>query len=149
MHAKKGLPPGDLGRQHGDTEKRILCLDKEAIAMTTWERTQQFWSVLVFAASEQRVISYEMLSKITGMAQECGRELGHILRYCQENELPLLNLLAVSKNTGKPGDGYPVDISELPAQQTRVFLYDWLSHGVPSVEKLQKAHEKQKKSVAA
>ena len=108
--------------------------------MTTWERTQQLWSVLVFAAREQKVVSYEMLSKMTGMAQECGRELGHILYYCKRNNLPLLNLLAVSKDTGKPGEGCP-DLGDLPAQQARVFLYDWLGHGVPKIEEFQEAQK--------
>jgi hypothetical protein len=34
--------------------------------MTTWERAQQIWSVLVFAAREQKVVSYEMIGQMTG-----------------------------------------------------------------------------------
>lgn len=107
--------------------------------MTTWQRAQQFWSVLVFAAKEQKVISYEMLSQMTGMANESGRELGHIFYYCKHNKLPLLNLLAVNKITGKPGHGCPTDLSDLPAQQARIFVHDWLKHGVPSVEEFEEA----------
>jgi hypothetical protein len=40
--------------------------------MTSTERAQQFWSVLAFAAREQKVVSYEMLSQMTGMANNCG-----------------------------------------------------------------------------
>ena len=61
--------------------------------MTTWQRAQQFWSVLVFAAQEQKVISYETLGLMTGMANNSGRELGHIYFYCKHNDLPSLNLL--------------------------------------------------------
>jgi alkylated DNA nucleotide flippase Atl1 len=117
--------------------------------MTSEERAQQFWSVLVFAAREQKVVSYEMLSQMTGMANTSGRELGHILYYCKHNKLPLLNLLAVSKDSGKPGDGCPADLSDSPAQQARVFVYDWLKHGVPKVEEFEAARAAQEKSKVA
>jgi hypothetical protein len=78
--------------------------------MKDTERAQQFWSVLVFAAREQKILSYEMLSQMTGMANECGRELGYIFYYCERNALPLLNLLAVSKKSGRPSQGCPADL---------------------------------------
>jgi hypothetical protein len=98
------------------------------------QRAQQFWSVLVFAAREQKVVSYEMLSQMTGMARECGRELGLILSYCKQNKLPLLNLLVVRKDSGRPDDDCGVSLNDLPAQQARVFVYDWLSHGASRFE---------------
>jgi hypothetical protein len=85
------------------------------------------------------VVSYEMLSQMTGMAQNSGRELGNIFYYCKAHKLPLLNLLAVSKDSGIPGDGCPADLSDLPAQQARVFVYDWLKHGVPKIEEFEEA----------
>ena len=116
--------------------------------MTSPERAQQFWAVLVFAAREQKVVSYEMLSQMTGMANTSGRELGYIFYYCKHNDLPLLNLLAISKDSGKPGDGCPANLSDLPAQQARVFVYDWLKHGVPKVEEFEEARAAQQASVA-
>ncbi len=107
--------------------------------MTSSERAQQFWSVLVFAAREQKVVSYEMLSQMTGMANECGRELGYIFYYCRRHKLPLLNLLAVSKDTGRPGEGCPAELVDLPAQQARVFIFDWLKHGAPKPEEFEQA----------
>jgi hypothetical protein len=117
--------------------------------MTSQERAQQLWSVLVFAAREQKVVSYEMLAQTTGMANECGRELGYIFYYCKRNKLPLLNLLAVQKATGRPGDGCPADLSDLPAQQARVFIYDWLKHGMPRVEEFDEARAAEEGRVAA
>jgi len=111
----------------------------------TYGRAQQFRSVLAFAAREQKIVSYEMLHQMTGMAQECGRELGHIYYYCVAQKLPLLNLLAVSKDSGKPGAGCPANLAELPAQQTRVFIYDWLKHGAPTAEDFKKCRESAKK----
>src|SRR5262249_4893537 len=102
-------------------------------------RAQQFWSVLVFAAREQKVVSYEMLSQMTGMSNTSGCELGHIFYYCKHHKLPLLNLLAVSKETGRPGEGCPADLSDLPAQQAKVFGYDWLKHGVPKLDEFEEA----------
>jgi hypothetical protein len=90
-----------------------------------------------------------MLSQMTGMANEMGRELGHILYYCQQHKLPLLNLLAVSKESGKPGDGCPADLSNLPALQARVFVYDWLKHGVPKIEEFEEARAAEKGKAAA
>ena len=107
--------------------------------MDTYERAQQFWSVLAFAAREQKVVSYEMLHQLTGMAIESGRELGHIFYYCQSHDLPLLNLLAVSKGSGKPGHGCPANLADLPSQQARVFVYDWLKHGAPTPDDFRKA----------
>jgi len=103
--------------------------------MTSEQRAQQIWSVLVFAAREQKVVSYEMLSQMTGMANTCGRELGHILSYCKHEQLPLLNLLAVRKDSGRPDDDCGVSLADLPAQQARVFVFDWLSHDASRFEK--------------
>ena len=117
--------------------------------MSTYQRALQFWSVLVFAAREQKVITYEMLGQMTGMANEQGRELGHILHYCQQQKLPLLNLLVVNKDSGRPNEGCGADLTDLPAQQARVFVYDWLKHGVPEIEEFQKADTVAKKGKAA
>jgi hypothetical protein len=109
--------------------------------MDTYERAQQYWSVLALAAREQKVLSYGMLSDLTGMANEAGRELGHIYYYCVHHKLPLLNLLAIGKENGRPSDGCPANLTDLPAQQARVFVYDWLKHGAPSAEDFKLARE--------
>ncbi|HEV2615700.1 MAG TPA: hypothetical protein VGU63_03710 [Candidatus Acidoferrales bacterium] len=114
--------------------------------MNEWQRAKQIWSVLVFAAREQKVLSYEMIAQMTGMANECGRELGHIYHYCENQrrkgkKLPSLNLIAVQKASGRPGHGCPEEFKDLPAEQSRVFLFNWLEHGVPTVEDFQKARQ--------
>jgi len=113
--------------------------------MTNPERAQQFWSLLVFAAREHKCLGYPEIAKMTGMALSgVGGPLGYIYYYCNAKELPLLNLLAISQETGVPGDGCPADLSDLPAQQARVFVYDWLRHSVPSVEALEDARKAEK-----
>jgi len=44
--------------------------------------------------------------------------------------------------TGKPSEGCPDDLSDLPAKQVRVFVYDWLKHGAPTAEEFKRAREK-------
>jgi hypothetical protein len=116
--------------------------------VTSPERAQQFWAVLVFAAREQKVVSYEILAQMTGMANNCGQELGYIYYYCLHNDLPLLNLLAVGNENGRPSDGCPADLSDLPAQHARVFVYDWLQHGAPTKEAFEEARAAEKDRVA-
>jgi hypothetical protein len=99
----------------------------------------------VFAAREHKCLGYPEIAKMTGMALSgVGGPLGYIYYYCNAKELPLLNLLAISQETGVPGDGCPADLSDLPAQQARVFVYDWLRHSVPSVEALEDARKAEK-----
>jgi hypothetical protein len=107
--------------------------------MTTAQRAQQFWSVLVFAAREQKILTYKMLSQLTGMAAiGVGEPLGHVAAYCLRKDLPLLNIIAVSEATGRPEAGFLRNVPVLE-EQARVFARDWLSHGAPSVEDLGEA----------
>lgn len=116
--------------------------------MTNPERAQQFWSVLVFAAKEQKVLSYEMIGQMTGMAQiGAGQPLGYIYYYCKHHKLPLLNTLAISKETGRPTPDILKDV-DLPGEQARVFVYNWLSHGVPSTQSLEDARTAEEATVA-
>ncbi len=102
--------------------------------MTLEQRAQQFWSVLVFAALEQKVVSYSMLSQMTGFTEDPAVVLYSIYCYCKQYELPLLNVIVIDPATGRPGDEFPRDLRDLSAQQSRVFLHDWLSHPAPSDE---------------
>jgi hypothetical protein len=118
--------------------------------MNMFQRALQFWSVLVLAAREQKIVTYGMMSQMTGMANEAAVALGPIVYYCRENKLPLLNTLVVEKKTGEPGYDWRKDIHDLSAEQRQVFLYDWLGHGAPHVEDFEEARKKHKaqKSVA-
>src|SRR5690349_20522113 len=102
--------------------------------MTDGQRAQQFWSVLAFAAREQKLVSYKMLWQLTGMAKVgVGGPLGHISAYClRDRTKPQLNLIAVSEDGGKPEAEFLKDV-DLAIEQPRVFVYDWFSHGAPTV----------------
>lgn len=113
--------------------------------MTESQRAQQFWSVLVFAAKEQKVLSYELIEQMTGMVKQgTGTPLGYIYYYCKRRKLPLLNTLAIGQETGKPSPGFLKDV-DLSAEQARVFVFDWLSHGVPSAQAFEGAQTAEKR----
>jgi hypothetical protein len=101
--------------------------------MTQFERSAQFWAVLVQAARSHCVLSYEQVERMTGIPR-FGQSsiLANILNYCQQRELPPLTCIVVEQATGMPAsdDFAGLDIS---AQIRRVFIFDWLSHGAPSV----------------
>lgn len=116
--------------------------------MTDPQRALQFWSVLVFAAKEQNVLSFATLAQMTGMVRQgAGRPLGYIYHYCKHHKLPLLNTLAISKDTGKPGAPSETDF-DLSTEKTRVFVFDWLSHGAPSIQDFEAAQAAEQASVA-
>jgi len=111
--------------------------------MTLEQRAQQFWSVLVFAAREQKLVSYSMLSQITGYYEAHGAVLYCIYCYCQQHDFPPLNAIVVDPVTGHPGDECPRDYREWSTQQSRVFLFDWLDCPAPSEKMFQEALAKQ------
>ncbi len=98
--------------------------------MTIEQRTQQFWPLLAFAAREQRVVSHSLLSQLTGFP-DTGIVLYYIDCYCKQHHLPPLGVIAIDPATGRPGES-SCEVADLSAQQSRVFLYDWLKQAAPS-----------------
>lgn len=107
--------------------------------MTLEQRAQQFWSVLVFAAREQKVISYSTLAQITGFFDRPASVLRCIDCYCMQHHLPPLNSLVIDDITGQPGDECSGPLRDLSTHQLRVFVHDWLSSPAPSEEDFQHA----------
>ena len=61
-----------------------------------------------------------------------GRVLDPIQDYCIEHQLPPLTILAISKITGLPGDGFIAwDPERLPEGRREVYAYSWRIHGNP------------------
>lgn len=106
-------------------------------------RALQLWSLLVLAARTQTVLSYGMIAKMTGLANEHGAPLGHIAFYCMKNKnasMPLLSVLAVSQETGNPSADF-YNGMDIASEQRRCFVYDWLAEGVrPTVVQLEEAY---------
>lgn len=111
--------------------------------MTLEQRAQQFWSVLAFAAGEQKVVSCSVLSQMTEFPETAGSVLHYIYWYCKQHQLPPLDVIAIDPATGRPGDEFLRDVRDLSAQQSRVFLYDWLNYPVPTDEMFHEAMAKE------
>jgi hypothetical protein len=100
------------------------------------DRSAQVWSLLAFAATNRQSLTYEMVSKLTGMhAAGLGPILEPIQSYCVIHELPSLTALVVSKATGLPSPGF-VAATDVPRELIRVFEHDWLGTRCPSPEEL-------------
>ena len=109
--------------------------------MNQFQRSMQVWSILVFAASQQKLVSYEFVSKLIGVPTPgIGRFLFPIYHYCVQNHLPPLTSIVISHVTGKPGDGFPEDLDVFESQSC-TFVYDWLSQQAPNAEAFEAAHE--------
>ena len=100
------------------------------------ERAAQMWSVLALAARTRQVLTYSIMSQLTGMATAgVGGALEPVQSYCLLKNLPPLTVLVVSEATGNPGSGFS-GASDVQEAQARVFAHDWFEHRAPSPEDL-------------
>lgn len=106
------------------------------------ERASQLWSLLAFAARNRQVLTYDIVSKLTGVPRPgLGQLLEPIQSYCLIKELPPLTILVVSEDTGLPGTGF-IAAQDVPKTQMNVFSYDWLEHAAPSPDQFAEAVRK-------
>ncbi len=90
------------------------------------------WSVLAFAARSRQMLTYSMMSQLTGMMTPgVGQMLEPIQSYCLLNKRPPLTVLVVSDSTGLPGRGF-IAAADVPKALVDVFAFDWLKHGAPT-----------------
>lgn len=94
----------------------------------TWAvHASRAWPLLTFAARNRHVFSYEELGEHLGLPTiAVGHALGPIYRYCQAKELPLLNLIVVRKDSGKP-ENDEFDKYDIPNEQAKIFSYKWFN----------------------
>lgn len=110
--------------------------------MTREQRAQQLWSVLALAATNRQVLTYDIVSKLTGVIRpSIGDFLRPIQQYCIENKLPPLTVLAVSELTGLPGEGF-IAAADIPAALIQVFSKDWLAVSAPLETQLIEAYSR-------
>lgn len=109
--------------------------------MTKSERASQIWAVLALAAKNRQSLTYGILSKLIGVpAAGLGKLLEPVQSYCLIEGLPPLTILVVQQDTGLPGSGFTgAKAEEFAKDQMRVFSFDWIEHGNPQAEKLEKA----------
>lgn len=109
--------------------------------MTDHDRTAQLWSLLVFAAHNQKILSYGNVRQLTGIPQQgvC-KFLVPIQGYCEHHQLPPLTSICVNELTGMPSESL-MEAKDIFGAQARVFVYDWFVCNVPTPEDFQKFSE--------
>ena len=104
--------------------------------MRIQERAAQIWPVLVLAARNRQILTYDLLGRLIGVPRPAlGQLLEPIQSYCLINGLPALTAIVVSESTGLPGTGF-IAAADVPAEQAKIFQTDWLSHNPPKPEEL-------------
>jgi hypothetical protein len=70
-------------------------------------RALQIWHILVGMAFHRQTLTYGRLATIIGYngAGVLDRQLGHIMYFCEQNELPPLTALVINEQSGVPGGG--------------------------------------------
>lgn len=110
--------------------------------MNRAQRAQQLWSILVIAASNRQVLTYEIVGKACGTpAASIGDFLAPIQQYCSEQDLPPLTSLVVGKESGSPGEGF-IAAKDVLRAQARTFSHNWLAAQAPSEEQLAAAYDR-------
>ena len=112
------------------------------MAMTREQRAQQLWSVLVLAAQNRQILTYEIVGHACGLPPPAiGDLLRPIQQFCTENGLPPLTSIVVSKQTGLPGDGF-IAAENVPMAQLQTFSRNWLDVSAPSGEQFADAYSR-------
>jgi alkylated DNA nucleotide flippase Atl1 len=101
-------------------------------------RAQQIWQILISYASNKQLITYGELAKIIGFKGSgvLAHPLGHIMNYCQANDLPPLTSIVFNQTTGRPGIGLTAikSYEYLDLERLKVFKYNWYRLIPPTIE---------------
>jgi hypothetical protein len=102
--------------------------------MNKYEEAVIIWAVLSMAARMQRVLTYGDVEDFTGVvAIGQADPLKLIHDYCEKKHYPHLNSIAVSQETGFPGEKYPGNPNrpKLLEERAQIFTFNWAIKGVP------------------
>jgi hypothetical protein len=107
--------------------------------MKVADRAVQIWPVLVLAARNNQILTYDILGELIGVPRRgLGQLLEPIQSYCLLHKLPPLSALVVSSQTGMPSAGF-IAAQDVPAAQMQIFSFNWSRHPCPMAEKFAKA----------
>ena len=85
------------------------------------ERALQIWQILISAAHNRQILTYQIVGEITGMGSGTqSQTLDMIMRYCKRNNLPPLTSLVVQKSSGRPGEGLTTAVESRPRSRESV-----------------------------
>jgi len=109
---------------------------------TDESRAFQVYLILIGLAYERKIATYGMIADLLGFkgAGTLARILGHIIIWCEANDLPRLTVLVVNQETGLPGEGIG-ELSDLDAQREQVFQFNWFSLVPPTPEELDASYQ--------
>lgn len=99
--------------------------------MTHIERAIQVWQVLISAAHNRQVLTYEIVADLIGLGQHgkgaiaLSTYLGTLMRFCDVHRLPPITALVVRKGVGKPGKGLKTLSQHPDKDRENVFRYEW------------------------
>ena len=115
-------------------------------------RAVQAWQILVGKAMNRQTTTYLELSHLMYAGRDAqgvlAQILGHIAYYCIDNELPPLTSIVVIKGGGTPGEGIPVDPSQIVAQREAAFEFDWHNVYPPFENDLKSAYDRHEKKTS-
>lgn len=99
------------------------------------ERALQIWQVLISAAHNRQVLTYEIVADLIGVGTD-GKGaiamkfyLGILMRYCEANRLPPITALVVRKGLGRPGGGLRTLSKNPDKDRENVFAFEWFKRG--------------------
>lgn len=103
-------------------------------------RGLQIWLILIGKAANRQTMTYGQLAEVLGFkgAGTMAHMLGHVMFYCQLNNLPPLTVLVVNQETGLPGEG--LIGAELNADRERVFRFKWYDLMPPTPNEFAEAY---------
>ena len=109
--------------------------------MNTHERAIQIYEVLIGAAHNRQLLTYDIVGKHIGVPRQgLANHLEHILRYCEKHNLPRLTSICVSETTGQPSRGYTDRVPGTPEQlhrdREKVYAHKWYRERPVTVEEL-------------
>ena len=104
------------------------------------QRALQIYLILIGAAYRRETITYTRLGKMLGYPRAGGvmaDRLGPVMMWCAKEKLPALTAIVVNDKNGLPGGGLTAfEAKTLPAEQQKVFKFDWFSIFPPSLKDL-------------
>jgi hypothetical protein len=105
-------------------------------------RAQQVYLILIGLAAERKTITYKLLAKVVGFkgAGVFAQILGHIMFWCEENELPALTAVVVGVK-GKPGSGL-ITAEDREAAREDVYRENWFRIVPPTPKQLAAAYKR-------
>ena len=112
---------------------------------TEYSRAVQIWQILISKSHSHQMLSYNELGKLIGYSLDRVGELRNILDiidiFCNQNRLPLLTCLVLTKDTGLPSRDSNWSAAKLNNERAKVFKHNWFDIYPPSEDDFMKLYD--------